>query len=200
MYITFPVSISYNSIPVLHQSASLLWPLDCKISGAMYSVVPHIEFDLLNSSISLASPKSVSITWDNRQIQKLGILSQHKNKSRCIFDFQACSCNKNWEHEHGYYMSISIHENIFGFKISMHDPTLVKMWNRRNNLSSIKPCLILTIQDIGKNQNQKVANRQLIEFLNLKHRIPEYPLAVKVKEEMTSIYKIQDQIKLRLCL
>lgn len=63
---TWPVSISYKSIPTLHQSAFLLWPLDNKISGAMYSVVPHKEFDRLDSSISLASPKSVSITWLER--------------------------------------------------------------------------------------------------------------------------------------
>lgn len=60
---------------MLHQSASLLWPLDSKISGAMYSVVPHIEFDLLASSISFASPKSVSMTC---------ITGTNLRKSRCL--------------------------------------------------------------------------------------------------------------------
>lgn len=64
--ITFPVSISYNRIPTLHQSASLLWPLASRISGAMYSTVPQKELDLPNSLISFDSPKSVSMTYTGR--------------------------------------------------------------------------------------------------------------------------------------
>ncbi|CAM8883202.1 unnamed protein product [Rhodiola kirilowii] len=51
---SFTVSISNRSIPTLHQSAFLLWPSDNNISGATYSVVPHKEFDRLDSSISFA--------------------------------------------------------------------------------------------------------------------------------------------------
>jgi len=70
--ITFPVSISYNRTPTLHQSASLLWPLARRISGAIYSTVPQRELDLPNSSISFDIPKSVSITYTRAdQISKL---------------------------------------------------------------------------------------------------------------------------------
>ena len=60
---TFPVSISYKRMPTLHQSAALSWPLPIIISGAIYSVVPHIEFALVVSSNCFASPKSVNFTW-----------------------------------------------------------------------------------------------------------------------------------------
>lgn len=58
---TFPISISYKRIPRLHQSAALLCPLPRIISGAIYSVVPHKELDLVVSSNCFASPKSVNI-------------------------------------------------------------------------------------------------------------------------------------------
>lgn len=64
---TCPVNISNSRIPMLHQSASLLCPLESNISGAMYSVVPHMEFERSDSLISFASPKSVSITCTNDQ-------------------------------------------------------------------------------------------------------------------------------------
>ncbi|CAM8962864.1 unnamed protein product [Rhodiola kirilowii] len=57
---SFTVSISNKSIPTLHQSTFLLWPLDNNISGAIYSVVPHKVFDRLDSSISFArSPAKI---------------------------------------------------------------------------------------------------------------------------------------------
>lgn len=60
---------------------------------------------------------------------------------------QSCSCSRV---QQDYYMSITIHENIFWFEVSMHDPSLVKMWNSRNYLSSINPCLVLTTQSTPK--------------------------------------------------
>lgn len=48
-------------------------------------------------------------------------------------------------------MTISVHENIFGFEVAMNDPTFVKMRNRRYYLSRVKSCLILaTNQNIER--------------------------------------------------
>lgn len=65
--LTFHVSISYSKIPTLHQSAALSWPFPITISGAMYSTVPHIEFDLSFSLNFLARPKSVNTAWYQAQ-------------------------------------------------------------------------------------------------------------------------------------
>lgn len=58
--LTFPVSISNSKIPTLHQSAALSCPFPRMISGDMYSIVPHNEFDLVFSSYCFARPKSVN--------------------------------------------------------------------------------------------------------------------------------------------
>lgn len=102
-------------------------------------------------------------------------------------------------------MAISVHENIFRFKIPMHDPALVKMWNSRNYLSSINPCLILTTQDTPKAKIKQVNIHSYnvirnLEFQKELQKIPEDSLPVQMKKEMPPINKIQNQVKLSLGL
>ena len=71
MQLTLPVSISKRRIPTLHQSATLSCPRPRIISGAMYTRVPHIEFDLVFSQNSFARPKSVSMAYKCRAKEEM---------------------------------------------------------------------------------------------------------------------------------